>query len=71
MGYLRGELHPDEFQKLKRRLDAEITALKALAENDGLDHGQLAAKALVALVTGGRAASTPPPEVSVLIDLAS
>ncbi len=71
MGYLRGELHPDEYQKLKRRLDAEIKTLKKLPENQGLDHGRLAALALVALVTGNRATSTPPPEVSVLIDLAT
>ncbi len=71
MGYLRGELHPDEYERLKRRLDAEIKALKRLPENEGLDHGQLAALALVALVTGNQATSTPPADVSVLIDLAT
>ena len=68
MGWIRGEFHPDDFQQIKRRLDAEIVALAKRPGEIGR-RDQLAARALTSLVTGGRATSTPPPKVGVLIDL--
>ncbi|MFK7918336.1 MAG: hypothetical protein AB8G14_09690 [Ilumatobacter sp.] len=68
MGWIRAELHPDDYQKVKRRLDAEVNAMKRLPKHEGRRYEQLGADALVALVTGGRAASRVPAEVSLLID---
>jgi hypothetical protein len=68
MGWIRAELHPDDYQRVARRLDAEVATLRQRPENDGLRHDQLAAQAGVALICGGRAASIPPAEVIVLID---
>jgi len=68
MGWIRAELHPDDYQRAARRLDAEVAALRQRPEHDGLRHDQLAARAGIALICGGRAASTPPAEVIVLID---
>lgn len=68
MGWIRAELHPDDYQKVKRRLDAEVNAMKRLPEYEGRRYEQLAAEALVSLVTGGRAVSRVPAEVTVLLD---
>ena len=69
MGWLRAELHPDDHQRLVRRLDAEVAARRRRREHVGHRAGRLAADALVDLVTSGAARSTPPAEVVVLIDL--
>lgn len=69
MGWIRADLHPDDHQRVSRRLDAEVAALRQRPENLGLRHDQLAALAGVALISGGRATSTPPPEVIVVIDI--
>ncbi len=71
MGWVRAELHPDDYQKVKRRLDAEVAAMKYLDGNAGRRHEQLAAEALVNLVTGTRGVARVPAEVVVLIDLAT
>jgi hypothetical protein len=68
MGWIRAELHPDDYQRVTRRLDAEVATLRQRPEHEGLRHDQLAAKAGVALICGGRATSTPPAEVLVLVD---
>ena len=68
MGWIRAELHPDDYQKVARRLDAEVATLRQRPENEGLRHDQLAAKAGFGLICGGRATSTPPAEVIVLVD---
>ncbi len=54
MGTVRGDLHPDEYQKLRRALDAEVKALRKLPEHEGKRAEQLRAIALVDLVTGER-----------------
>jgi hypothetical protein len=69
MGWIRADLHPDDYQRVKRRLDAETKVLKARLENEGRRHEQIAADALVSLATSTRATSTVPAEVMVLIDL--
>jgi hypothetical protein len=68
MGWIRAELHPDDFQRVARRLDAEVATLRQRPEHEGMRHDQLAARAGVDLICGGRATSTPPAEVLVLID---
>ena len=68
MGWIRAELHPDDYQRVARRLDAEVAVLRQRPENEGVRHDQLAAQAGVALICGRRSASTPPAEVLVLID---
>lgn len=68
-GWIRAELHPDDDQRMKAKLDAEITVLRARPEHDGKRDDQLGAVALVNLVTSNRAAATPPAEVSIVIDL--
>ncbi|MGB3735759.1 MAG: hypothetical protein WA964_12425, partial [Ilumatobacter sp.] len=68
MGWIRADLHPDDYQKVETRLDAEIKAMKRIAEYEGLSYGQLASIALVGLVTGGRLKAQPPAVVSVMID---
>lgn len=69
MGELRGELHPDDYQKVNRRIDAEIRALRQLDQYAGKRRDQLAAVALVNLVTGQRAASRVPAEVVIHVGL--
>ena len=71
MGELRGELHPDDFQKVNRRIDAEIAALKKLDEHKGQRRDQLAAIALVNLVCGQRATGRVPAEVVIHVTLDS
>ncbi len=71
MGWIRAELHPDDYQRLKAKLDAEVAALRKQATFDGKRYDQLAASALVGLVTSQQAAARPVPEVSVLIDIAT
>jgi len=68
MGWIRAELHPDDYQRVARRIDAEVASLRQRPENEGLRRDQLAARAGVALICGGRATSTRPAEVIVLID---
>ena len=69
MGWFRAELHPDDYQRFKRKLDAEITALRKRPDFDGQRYDQVAAAALMGLVTSTRAAAQQVAEVSVLIDL--
>lgn len=68
MGWIRAELHPDDYQKVKRRLDTEVNAMKRLPEHEGRRYEQLAAEALVSLVTGSRSVSRVPAEVTLLLD---
>jgi hypothetical protein len=71
MGWLRAELHPDDYQRVKRKLDAEVTAIRQRAEHEGRRPDQIAASAFVDIVTSQRAAASPPPELLMLIDLRS
>ncbi|MEM9039659.1 MAG: DUF222 domain-containing protein [Actinomycetota bacterium] len=66
MGFIRADLHPDDYQKVKGRLEAEIVA--RAKRGDTRDRRRIGADALVDLVCGARAVSTPPPEVSIHID---
>jgi hypothetical protein len=69
MGEIRGELHPDDFQKVNRRIDAEITALRKLDGYAGKTRAQLAAIALVNLVCANRTTARVPAEVVIHIEL--
>ncbi len=69
MGWIRAELHPDDYQKFKAKLDAETAAVRKLGEYEGLSYDQVAAIAFMTLITSTRAAARPVPEVIVLIDL--
>lgn len=69
MGWIRGELHPDDYQKLKAKLDAETAALRKRGEYEAMSYDQVAASAFMSLITSTRAAAQPVPEVTVLIDL--
>jgi hypothetical protein len=70
MGYIRGELHPEDYQRVRRALDGEIAAVRKLPECDGLRTDQIAALALVNVVTGARSvAKRNRAEVSVHIDV--
>jgi len=71
MGEIRGELHPDDYQKVKRRIDAEVAAIKHDPRYRNLRRDQLQAVALVSLVTGQRATSRTPAEVIIHIGLDS
>jgi Domain of unknown function (DUF222) len=71
MGEIRGELHPDDFQKVNRRIDAEIAALSKLDEHKGKTRAQLAAIALVNLVCSNRTAARVPAEVAIHIGIES
>ena len=54
MGWIRGDLHPEQYQRIRRALDAEVAALKKRPEFAEHDRGQLRAEALCRLVTGAR-----------------
>jgi hypothetical protein len=69
MGWVRADLHPDDYQKFKRKLDAEVAALRKRPENQAKRYDQVAVEAFMGLVTSTRAAARPVPEVTVLIDL--
>lgn len=69
MGEIRGELHPDDWQQINRRIDAEVAALRKLPDHHGKDRAQLTAVALLNLVTGARSASRTPASVAVHISL--
>lgn len=69
MGWIRAELHPDDYQKFKRTLRSEVAAIRKRPEYDGQRLDQVAATAFMRLVTSKRAAATPPVNVGVLIDL--
>lgn len=55
MGYVRGELHPDDFQQFRSAMRGEVAALRKLPEYEGRRIDQLNAIALVNLTTGARA----------------
>jgi|TARA_R110002110_G_scaffold85249_5_gene221579 hypothetical protein len=78
LGGIRAELHPDDYPRFKRKLDAEVAALGKRAayinhtnppDRTGLRYDRYAAPAFLGLVTSTRAAAKTVPEVSVLIDL--
>jgi Domain of unknown function (DUF222) len=71
MGEIRGELHPDDFQKVNRRIDTEIAALSKLDEYRGKTRSQLAATALVNLVCSNQTAARVPAEVAIHIGIDS
>ncbi len=71
MGEIRGELHPDDWQQINRRIDAEVRSLRTNPDLRGNDRAQLAAIALVSLVTGARTNSRVPAAVTVHISLPS
>lgn len=68
MGWIRADLHPDDYQRVKTRLNAEISAMKHGSEYDGLREDQRGAIALIGLVTGGRLKAQAPPSVAVMVD---
>ncbi len=72
MGWIRADLHPDDYQRFTRKLDAEITALRKRTDTTefvGQRYDQVAAAAFMGLITSTRAAAHTVPEVVVLIDL--
>jgi len=71
MGEIRGELHPDDHQKVSRRIRAEVAALKHNDAHRHLRHDQLQAVALVNLITGQKALSRVPAEVAIHVGLDS
>ena len=71
MGWVRADLHPDDYQKFKAKLNAEVAALRKRPEHAKYRYDQLAAEAFTSLVASTRAAAHNVPEVGVLIDLAT
>jgi hypothetical protein len=71
MGWIRAELHPDDYQKFKRTLAGEVAAIRKRTEYDGQRNDQVGAAAFMGLVTSKRAAATPPSNIAVLIDVAT
>lgn len=71
MGEIRGELHPDDWQQVNRRIDADVAALRKQPDLKGRDRAQLSAIALVNLLTGARTTSRTPAAVAVHISLPS
>lgn len=72
MGYIRGELHPEDFQRVRRAIDGEVAALRTSADRPGLRTEQLNALALVNVTTGARSvAARNRAEVAVLTDYAT
>jgi hypothetical protein len=69
MGWVRADLHPDDYQRLKAKIDAEVTALRKRPDHEGQRYDQLAAVAVVGLITSTRATAQAVPEVVVHIDL--
>ncbi|MEM9040788.1 MAG: DUF222 domain-containing protein [Actinomycetota bacterium] len=74
MGWIRADLHPDDYQRVKRRLDSLTTTLSRRPEKSDRRREQVAVDAFVQLVTrpggaGSSAGSTAPPDVQVLTDL--
>ncbi|MGB3735202.1 MAG: DUF222 domain-containing protein, partial [Ilumatobacter sp.] len=69
MGEIRGELHPDDWQKVNRCIDAEVRSLRTHPDLNSKDQAQLSALALVNLVTGAQSTSRTPASVSVNISL--
>lgn len=71
MGEVRGELHPDDYQKVKRRIDAEVAALQRGDRYRHVRREQLQAIALVSLITGQKATARTPAEVVIHVALES
>ena len=69
MGYINATLHPDDWQKLNRQLDAEITVLRKSDEHAGKRIDQLAAVALVGIMNGQKLTARTPAEVMIIVDL--
>jgi hypothetical protein len=69
MGEIRGELHPDDWQKVNRRIDAEVAALRKEPQHADKTRAQLSAIALVNLITSTRTASRVPAEVVIHVGL--
>ena len=69
MGEIRGELHPDDWQKVNRRIDAEVAALRKRDQHANKTRAQLSAVALVNLITSTRTASRVPAEVVIHVGL--
>lgn len=61
MGWIRADLHPDDYQKFKRKLNTEITALNKRPEHHEHRYDQIAANAFMSLTTSTRAAASPAP----------
>ncbi len=70
MGEIRGQLHPDDYQRMQRRVDAEVRALQQLPAHRNRTRAQVAATALVNLVCGARSTARPRPELSITVGLA-
>jgi Domain of unknown function (DUF222) len=69
MGEIRGELHPDDWQKVNRRIDAEVAALRKLDENMNKSRAQLSVIAFVNLVCSNQTAARVPAEVVIHVGL--
>lgn len=69
MGFIRGELHPKDYQRIRRAVDGEVGAIRKLPEHEGLRTDQLNAIALANVATGARSvAKRKRAEVVVHID---
>lgn len=71
MGWLRVLLHPDDYQSVRRRIEAEVAALRTGQQHRGLSYERLAAVAFMNIVNGERISKPAPSEVMVLIDHAT
>ena len=69
MGYINATLHPDDWQKLTRKLDAEIAVLRKVDEHAGKRTDQLAAIAAVGIMNGQKLTARTPAEVMIVVDL--
>jgi len=69
MGYINATLHPDDWQQLNRKLEAEITVLRKSEAHGGKRTDQLAAVALVGIMNGRKLTAQTPAEVMIVVDL--
>ena len=69
MGYINATLHPDDWQQLNRKLEAEIIVLRKSEAHGGKRTDQLAAVALVGIMNGQKLTAQTPAEVMIVVDL--
>ena len=69
MGWIRGDLDPEQYQRIRRALDTEAAALKKRPEFADHSRGRLRAEALCRLLTGARSTGRRnSSELAVIVD---
>lgn len=68
MGWLRILVHPDDYQSVRRKIEAEVASLRMSGSFLNWSYGRLAAQAFMNIFNGTRSSQPAPSEVMVLID---